>query len=193
MDTISTRDRVLGAASRVFLAEGYEATTMELVRAEAGVSNGSLYHHFPTKAQLAGTLYETLLRDFQQSLLVAIAGKTSAEPGVRGLVRAYLRWVVTHPDHAMLLHRLRRGNDLAGMENAWTQPNQEASDVLCEWIARMVAAGEMQRLPFPLWMALVFSPAYALTPLWLSQSPPSVPRTVRLALEDAAWRAVAVN
>ena len=191
MDAISTRDKLLEAASRVFLAEGYETTTMDLVRAEAGVSNGSLYHHFPTKAQLAGTLYEGLLRDFQQSLLKAISGKTGAEIGVRGLVRAYVRWVVAHPDRAKLLHRLRRSSDLADMETAWTNPNQEASDFLREWIARMVTAGEMRRLPFSLWMALVFSPAMALTSQWVSQTPPSVPQTVRLALEDAAWRAVA--
>lgn len=191
MDAISTRDKLLEAASRVFLAEGYEATTMDLVRAEAGVSNGSLYHHFPTKAQLAGTLYEGLLRDFQQSLLKAISGKAGAESGVRGLVRAYVRWVVAHPDRAKLLHRLRLTNDLAHMETAWTHPNQEASDSLREWIARMVAAGEMRRLPFTLWMALVFSPAMALTSQWVGQTPPSVPQAVRTALEDAAWRAVA--
>ncbi|MCF8152235.1 MAG: TetR/AcrR family transcriptional regulator [Sulfuritalea sp.] len=191
MNTVSTRDKLLEAASRVFLAEGYEATTMDFIRAEAGVSNGSLYHHFPTKAQLAGTLYESLLRDFQQSLLKAISGKTGAEAGVRGLVRAYVRWVVAHPDRARLLHRLRRSSDLADMEAAWSSLNQEASDILREWIARMVAAGEMQRFPFSLWMALVFSPAFALTPQWLNQTPPSVPQAVRLALEDAAWRAVA--
>lgn len=193
MELLSTHVKLIEAAGRVFLAEGYESATMELIRAEAGVSNGSLYHHFPSKVLLAGALYENLLRDFQQSLLKAIPDSVDAEAGVRGLVRAYVRWVVAHPDRATLLHRLRRGGDLAGMECAWTNPNQEASGVLRDWIERMVAAGEMRRLQFPLWMALVFSPAMALTPHWIGKSPPSVPRAVRQALEDAAWRAVTMT
>lgn len=191
MKPISTRIKLIEAAGRVFLAEGYETTTMDLIRADAGVSNGSLYHHFPSKVHLAGALYESMLRDFQQSMFKVISGKVSAKAGVRGLVRAYVRWVVAHPDRAKLLHRLRRNGDLDCLESAWINPNQEASNILRAWIKRMVAAGEMQRLPFPLWMALVFSPAMALTPHWVSKTLPSVPQTVRLALEDAAWRAVA--
>ncbi len=192
MKPVSTRVKLIEAAGRVFLGEGYEAATMDLIRAEAGVSNGSLYHHFPSKALLAGALYESILRDFQQSMLKAISGNANAEAGVRGLVRAHVRWVVAHPDRAKLLHRLRRNGDLANMESAWTNLNRESSGILRAWIERMVAAGEMRRLPFPLWMALVFSPAMALTPHWIGRNPPSVPPPVRQALEDAAWRAVAI-
>ncbi len=191
MKPVSTRVKLMEAAGRVFLAQGYEAATMDFIRAEARVSNGSLYHHFPSKALLAAALYESMLRDFQESMLKAISGNVGAEAGVRGLVRAYVRWVLAHPDRAKLLHRLRRSGDLASMENSWINPNQEASNILRAWIERVVAAGDMRRLQFPLWMALVFSPAMALTPHWIGKTPPSAPRTVRLALEDAAWRAVA--
>jgi AcrR family transcriptional regulator len=186
-----TRGKLIEAAGRVFLAQGYEAASMDLVRAEAGVSNGSLYHHFPSKAHLAGALYEHTLRDFHQALLKPVSGKVRAEAGVRGLVRAYVRWVLQHPDRAKLLHRLRHSGEMAGLESAWAAPNQEAYGALCAWIEQMIAAKEMRRLPFPLWMALVFSPAMALTPTWVNQARPSVPPAVRAALEDAAWRAVA--
>ena len=38
----STRDRLLEAATKVFLAQGFTAASMDMVRQEAGVSNGSL-------------------------------------------------------------------------------------------------------------------------------------------------------
>jgi AcrR family transcriptional regulator len=57
MDPSSTKARLLNAATQVFLQHGFNGASMELVRQQAGASNGSLYHHFPTKAQLADALY----------------------------------------------------------------------------------------------------------------------------------------
>lgn len=187
----STRDRLLAAAGRLFLEQGYAAASMDRVRQAAGVSNGSLYHHFPTKAQLAGALYLETLRGFHAALLKPLAADPGAEAGVRALLRAYLRWVLAHPERARLLHSLRRSGELAGMEGVWTGPNEAAYAALGNWIGRRVAEGAMRRLPFTVWMALVFSPAHALTPDWVTRAEPSVPSAVRTALEDAAWRAVA--
>lgn len=188
---LSTRDRLIEAAACIFLEEGVEAASMDRVRQAAGVSNGSLYHHFPTRAHLAGALYLETLRDFHAALLKPLAADPDAESGVRGLLRAYLRWVLAHPERARLLHRLRRNGELAGMEGVWAGPNERAYAALGDWIDRRVGEGAMRRLPLAVWMALVFSPAYALTPQWVAQAEPAVPSAVRAALEDAAWRAVA--
>jgi AcrR family transcriptional regulator len=187
---LSTRDRLLDAATKVFLAQGFTAASMDLVRQEAGVSNGSLYHHFPTKALLADALYAHTLRDFHTALLQPIAGKTSAQAGVKGLMRAYIQWVLQHPDQARLLHALRRGGDVTdGAEiNA---ANEHAFGALQTWIEQRMEAGEMRTMPFHLWMALVFSPAMSLTQRWVSQPTPAVAPKVRAALEHAAWMAVA--
>ena len=56
---------------------------------------------------------------------------------------------------------------------------------------RKVEAGEMRALPFPVWIAVVFAPAMALTRHWVAQPQPAVPPKVRTALEHAAWMAVA--
>jgi hypothetical protein len=89
-----------------------------------------------------------------------------------------------------MLHELRRSGGLADA-GEWTQANAEVFDVLARWIRKQVDAGEMRDLPFPLWMAVVFSPALWLTPHWVRQPQPGVPPKVRAALEHAAWMAVA--
>jgi len=187
----AARDRLLQAAARLFLDEGGVAASMERVRQAAGVSNGSLYHHFPTRAHLAGALYLDSLRDFHAALLEPLAADPPAERGVRGLLRAYVRWVLTHPERARLLHLLRRDGSLDDVDGIWEGPNDAAFAVLGDWIARRTAQRTLRRLPFAVWMALVFSPAYALTPHWVAQPRPAVPAAVKLALEDAAWHAVA--
>jgi AcrR family transcriptional regulator len=44
-----TRARILDAAVRRFAISGYEATSVDDICSEAGVSKGAIYHHFPTK------------------------------------------------------------------------------------------------------------------------------------------------
>jgi AcrR family transcriptional regulator len=190
MKPVTTKDKLLDAATRVFLAHGFTAASMDMVRAEAGVSNGSLYHHFPTKALLADALYAHTLRGFHAALLPPIAGNATAEAGVKGLVRAYVQWVLQHPEQARLLHKLRRTEGMT--ENTERGAvNTDAFGALALWIGRQVEAGEMRAMPFPVWMALVFSPALSLTQHWVTQAKPGVPPKVRVALEHGAWMAVA--
>jgi AcrR family transcriptional regulator len=191
MDPLSTRDKLLQAAVKVFLQHGFTAASMDLVRQEAGVSNGSLYHHFPTKAQLADALYAHTLRDFHTALVVPIAGRASAQTGVKGMIRAYIDWVVQYPERARLLHELKRTGDLAGGPGEWEQANAEGFGALAAWVDAKTQAGELRPMPFPVWMAVVFAPAMSLTRHWTSQSPPNVPPKVRTALEHAAWMGVA--
>ncbi|MDI1274371.1 TetR/AcrR family transcriptional regulator [Polaromonas sp.] len=202
MEPTSTRSRLLDAAATVFLAHGFTAASMDMVRQEAGVSNGSLYHHFPTKAQLADALYAHILRDFHATLLPPIAGRAtaqSAEKGVKGLIRTYIQWVLQHPQSARLLHELRRSGDIssgAGEAEAAVKAETDATNAsafaaLTAWIAQRVEAGDMRAMPFHVWMALVFSPAMSLTQRWISQPQPTVAPKVRAALEHAAWMAVA--
>lgn len=47
-----TRDRLLRAAADVFAERGYDGTRVADIAAAAGVSNGALYAHFASKAEL---------------------------------------------------------------------------------------------------------------------------------------------
>src|SRR5579863_4781519 len=47
-----TRTRLLRAAADAFAARGYDGTRVADIAAAAGVSNGALYAHFGSKAEL---------------------------------------------------------------------------------------------------------------------------------------------
>lgn len=57
------RGDILDAAQGLFLARGYDATTIADVIAAAGVSKGGFYHHFASKEALIEALAERLARE----------------------------------------------------------------------------------------------------------------------------------
>src|SRR4029077_2215424 len=48
----ATRSQLVAIATRMFAERGYEDTSIEAVLREAGVSRGSVYHHFASKEAL---------------------------------------------------------------------------------------------------------------------------------------------
>lgn len=69
-----TRERLLAAAADVFAERGYDGTRVADIAAVAGVSNGALYAHFDSKAELL----VAALRTHGQRLL---ADMIAADPG----------------------------------------------------------------------------------------------------------------
>jgi len=52
MDTLSTRERIVSAANRLFYREGIRAVSVDAVAEEAGLTKRSLYYHFKSKDEL---------------------------------------------------------------------------------------------------------------------------------------------
>ena len=57
--TASVRDDLLAAGLAVFDRVGFEAATVAAIRARARASNGSFFHAFGSKKELAGALFLT--------------------------------------------------------------------------------------------------------------------------------------
>lgn len=61
-----TKERIFQAAKRILQRDGYEQLSIKNICEEAGVSNGSFYHHFKTKDDLLSYYIEdqpvTILR-----------------------------------------------------------------------------------------------------------------------------------
>ena len=56
-----THQKILDAALVVFARDGYAASSVNDICAEAGVSKGAFFHHYPTKQALFLELLETWL------------------------------------------------------------------------------------------------------------------------------------
>ncbi|NDU72902.1 TetR family transcriptional regulator [Actinomadura sp. DSM 109109] len=71
-DAVRNRERILEAAEEVFAGAGPEASTEEVAR-RAGVAVGTVFRHFPTKADLLRALMKRLLRQVTDDAAELIA------------------------------------------------------------------------------------------------------------------------
>src|SRR3954471_15950936 len=106
--TTTARDDLLAAGLTVFERDGFEGATVAAIRNLAGASNGSFFHFFGSKKELAGTLFLEILGRYHAAVLDAIAEPCGGQEGVRRLIRAHLDWVVNNRCEARYLFEISR-------------------------------------------------------------------------------------
>jgi AcrR family transcriptional regulator len=85
-----TRAAVVAAAVTLFAANGYAATTIDAVAAEARVAKGGVYHHFANKAELFEAAFVAMEERLLARVMVAINGATDMEQMVVSGVDVFL-------------------------------------------------------------------------------------------------------
>lgn len=83
------RRRVLDAAAARLVSQGYAATTLRQVAADAGIKAGSIYHYFPSKE----ALFTAVLAD---GITVMIDAFEASAPDLLAHVRAHLGALFEH-------------------------------------------------------------------------------------------------
>jgi AcrR family transcriptional regulator len=86
----ATRAHLIEIATRLFASRGYEDTSIEAVLDEAGVSRGSLYHHFASKE----ALFEAVLEDVEGRVGAQTMAAALAADGPGAALRAgCMAWI----------------------------------------------------------------------------------------------------
>jgi len=61
---INKKQQLLDSALTLFVNQGIDATSTASIAKHAGVANGTLFHHFPSKEGLVLALYKNIKQDF---------------------------------------------------------------------------------------------------------------------------------
>jgi AcrR family transcriptional regulator len=91
-----TRGTILDVARATFADGGYQATTLDGIAAQAGVTRGAVHHHFGDKRELFVEVFQQVEREINDTVIAAALGATPAgfEPfraGCRMLLELYDR------------------------------------------------------------------------------------------------------
>jgi len=125
------REKILEAAEELFARRGFAGVGLSEIAEAVGLGKSSLFHHFPTKAQLYAAVMERILAEIEHALTRALAAGGSP-------VERFDRWVDTivdllgaRPAHARLLLRsLFEDDELSGSSEEERAANQTLARII---------------------------------------------------------------
>ena len=183
-----SRTKVLQAALFLFTQRGYFNTSVHNIARYAGVSIGSIYHHFHDKAGVARALYDGLL----EHMVADLTALRSTHGNTRSQYRAIVQhlFALTERDPASMMFMLHAQH----REFLPDQPpicSSRPFELLRELVSAGIANGEIRRLdPVVASTALFGGPLRLIT----AHLDGALERSLSSYVEeicDCGWRAVA--
>jgi AcrR family transcriptional regulator len=150
-----TKARLLDATIASLVERGYAGTTTVAVCERAGVSHGSLLHHYRTRERLLGAALEALYARLREPVLAALHEMPEGEARVEALVE--LMWsAFGAPEFKAVVELwLAAANQPDVAWAVW--PEARAFDDAIQPLAAQLFPEVAARLPdFPLYFSLLF-------------------------------------
>jgi AcrR family transcriptional regulator len=179
------RSAIMAAATRVIAAQGLGAATAAIAK-EAGVSNGSLFTYFTTKAELMNQLYAELKAEQATVALDGLPEGDDIRAQVFHMWSQWLRWAIASPERRRTLALLRVSDDIT------VESQQMASRTMAEiagLLERSRENGPMRDVPLGFVVALMTAVTDA-TIDFMIRDPENADRHGTAAF-DGLWRMIA--
>jgi AcrR family transcriptional regulator len=184
------REDLLAAGLAVFERDGFEGATVVAIRARARASNGSFFHFFASKKELAATLFLETLQRYHAAILAVVVPGLSAREGIDRLIRAHLDWVVEYRREARYLFEISRGDWTEELRDKQRALNARFGEGIERWRAPLVECGELLQLSQTVFASQIIGPAQIFCRAYLSGRDRSDPRQQADQLIACAIRAL---
>lgn len=178
------RKALMAAATRVIVAQGLSAPTATIAQ-EAGVSNGSLFTYFETKADMFNQLYLELKADVASAALEGLPGKAKLREQFFHMWSNWMRWAVSNPEKRSALAQLGVSGEITASARS---AGHKTMAKIAELMERCRSNGPMRDAPTGFVAALMNAMAEA-TMDFMVQDPPNADKHCKAGF-DAFWRVV---
>lgn len=187
----TTRDRLLEAARELFTTDGYYATTTPMLAKRAGVAEGTIYRHFPSKQALLNAAYQDVHRwgSEQVRASTAVPGRTGDR--LMSLGQGWLAAAEQDPARLRLLFAWRLTSELDAA-------SVEAAKEFQQELQRLIAHGKQEgtvragvvELWTMVWLTLVSAAVERVASREWPARHPHAAATLEAAWEAIAWRPI---
>jgi AcrR family transcriptional regulator len=142
---LSSRDRLLKAAKRLFAAQGYEQTATSAIARAAGTSESQLMRYFGGKVGLLEALFDAAWSELNLRVEKAAARHESARAAILGIIDTVVAALARDREQAMLFlfesRRLRGGSRRVRHSSGFTAFNERLKAI----VRRGMAAREFNQ------------------------------------------------
>ena len=102
---LSTKDRLLQAATRLFAQNGFHGTSVEMLVKAARANQRMIYHYFGSKKELHDAVLAHAYGELARLPAPAFDASATPESRLRDYLAAYFRFVQAHPEYVRLFIR----------------------------------------------------------------------------------------
>ena len=179
------RAAIMSAATRVIASQGLGAATATIAK-EAGVSNGSLFTYFDTKADVLNQLYLELKTEMGAAALGGLPAGGDAREQLLHMCTRWLHWAAAHPEKRRALAQLDVSDEI-------TAPTHQAASQAMTGIAGVLERSR-ENGPLrdaPLAFVVAMANAVADTTIDFMIGDPDNADTYARTGFDALWRMIA--
>lgn len=178
------RNAIMEAAIRVIVAQGLSAPTATIAR-EAGISNGSLFTYFGTKAELFNQLYLEIKKDMIAEVMKGLPRGNDFRKLLSRAWSNWMDWAISNPEKRRVMAQLMVSEDI-------TQQTREAVGKIAagldDLMERIRMHGPLRTAP----MSFVFRLVNALVEATMDamlHEPANAKKHCRIGFETF-WRAI---
>jgi TetR/AcrR family transcriptional repressor of nem operon len=138
--SISSSDRILSVATRIAQAHGYGGLNLRTLAEEVGIKAASLYHHFPSKADLAAAVARRYWEDSAATLEALSATIPDPTDCLRSYPKTFRKSLES--DNRMCLSSFMTA-EYDDLPDVVKKEVQTFSDVNVAWLAKVLVAAEI--------------------------------------------------
>jgi AcrR family transcriptional regulator len=148
-----TRSAVLDAAKALFVAKGFEATSVEDIAKLSESSKGAVYHHFSDKKELFAEVFRASEAAIIQTTVESMVESAPPWDQIEDATRAFLRGYVADDEARALL---RQAIGVLGWERVRALDEETALPILRGAFGELIRLGEIRPLPIDATSEMVF-------------------------------------
>lgn len=175
----------MSAATCVIASQGLAASTAAIAK-EAGVSNGSLFVYFDTKAILLNELYVLLKTEMATAAIATLPAESGPREQLAHMWSQWLSWATTNPDKRRTLAQLQVADEITPESH---ETAGAAAFGMGKLLARCRANGPLSDAPLRFVLALTTAIADATIDAVLHE--PARAEAHSKDAFDAMWRVLA--
>jgi TetR/AcrR family transcriptional regulator, repressor of fatR-cypB operon len=189
--SFSARQRILAAALKLFVEQGYFNTNVPDLSRVSVCSVGSIYHNFKNKEEVATALYEEGISAFRQALQDSMANVSAPEDVIKTIVKSFLLFSEANYQLSKYLWLCRHSEFMSGFIK---HPTRVGFNKLGRTLTKAVKGGIRGGVLKPLKANVIWSVLFGI-PLayvrdWLDGYNKEPPHTVADELADICWKAL---
>ena len=138
----SSREKILDVAEALYARRGYAGVGLREVAAQAGLGKSSLFHHFPSKAELYLAVLRRVFERIEERLRTALRHEGGPAARLDAAIDSLIDALAEHPTTARLLLRaLFEDDEFAGEAEAAEAAVERALDSILGAFQQLIVAG----------------------------------------------------